>query len=192
MTKIPAAKVIGGKIRLPEELMDKLFLNEGDYVLFVVDENNRIYLRKTKKPGSTDEDLNEEIPPPPTFEESAQKQNASPPNMGINNILDAVQDALKDPNVLKMVQDTAKQLSGALGDVFRALDPSTFKATTGKNQTASNTDQAKTGIKNDVTRNGDQKTKKNDEISSDEDDNDEDDNDEDDNDEDEGFKVKID
>ena len=49
------------------------------------------------------------------------------PNIGGNNIFDAVQDALKNPETMKMFQDTAKQLFSALGDIGKVVDPTKTK-----------------------------------------------------------------
>ena len=119
MTDISPVKIKNGQVKLPEEIMDLLFLNEGDFVLFTV-ENNRVYLRKTRKQTEPVEETTNEktTPPPPTFEEQASIMNDTP-NIGTDpaNFMNAIQDALKDPNVMKMVQDTAKQLFGGFGDL---------------------------------------------------------------------------
>ncbi len=126
MGKILSVKKIAkGTITLDESIMDNLFLNEGDYIAFV-EENNKIYIRKTRKPQVTDEKNSKEVPPPPTFEEKSSEFSDGP-NVGGNNILDAVQDALKNPEMMKMFQDTAKQLFSAFGDVGNIMDPNKAK-----------------------------------------------------------------
>ena len=124
MTDIPPIKIKNGQVKLPEEIMDLLFLNEGDYVLFTI-ENNRVYLRKTRKQaGSTEETtINDKAPPPPTIEEQASNINDTPKiENDPTNFMNAVQDALKDPNIMKMVQDMAKQFSGAFGDLGKMMN----------------------------------------------------------------------
>ena len=125
MGKILSVKKIEkGSITLDESIMDNLFLNEGDYIAFV-EENNKIYIRKTRKPQVTDEKGTNEIPPPPTFEEKSSEFSEGP-KIGGNNIMDAVQDALKNPEMMKMFQDTAKQLFSAFGDLGN-IDPNKAK-----------------------------------------------------------------
>ncbi|OLS25858.1 MAG: hypothetical protein HeimC3_11320 [Candidatus Heimdallarchaeota archaeon LC_3] len=118
-------KITKGSINLDDSIMDNLFLNEGDYLAFV-EENNKIYIRKTRKPQITDENESNQIPTPPTFEEKSSEFSGEP-NIGGNNILDAVQDALKNPEMMKMFQDTAKQLFSAFGDMGNVLDPNKAK-----------------------------------------------------------------
>ena len=85
MGKILSVKKIEkGSITLDESIMDNLFLNEGDYIAFV-EENNKIYVRKTRKPQVTDQKDSNEIPPPPTFEEKSTEFSEGP-KIGGNNI----------------------------------------------------------------------------------------------------------
>ena len=165
MAKILSVKKITkGTITLDESILDYLFLNEGDYIAFV-EENNKIYLRKTRKSQTQSEAEDNESPPPPTFEEKTAEFSGIP-NMNSSNIFDAVQEAMKNPEMMKMFQDTAKQLFSAFGDLGKNLDP------------------------NKIKKKGEQE-EDDDEFEDDFYDVDDSENDKDDDDNDEGFKVDI-
>jgi hypothetical protein len=157
-------KVSKGSINLDDSILDYLFVNEGDYIAFV-EENNKIYIRKTRKPQETSDKTENEVPPPPTFEEKTAEFSGTP-NIAGNNIFDAVQDALKNPETMKMFQDTAKQLFSALGDIGKVVDP--------------------TKTKKDSKNNSDENKESDNDTTDDEDFDDDEDSD------DEGFQVKID
>ena len=95
-------KIKNQSIKLPTEFMDALLLNDGDYLMFV-HENGRYYIRKTRQTAS--ESTKDEIPPK-TFDELASDAQGMDPN----NLMKMMEDTLKNPEMRKMVEETARGL----------------------------------------------------------------------------------
>ena len=120
-TKKRITKIKDSSVRIPADVLDALFLNEGDSVAFI-EENNRFYIRKTSRAEKPGEGPADDVPPPPTFEEQAKSAPALNSDM-----FEAVQNALKDPALMKQLQDIGKQVFGDMtkifGDMGKMIDP---------------------------------------------------------------------
>ena len=111
MKKFKPMKVKNSSIRLPDEFLDNLLINDGDF-LVVVEDNGRFYLRKTF--ASTDEEESnkdqESSPPPPSIDEmmkKAQSQFSEMPNLG-GDFMKTIENTLNNPEMMKKIQDMAK------------------------------------------------------------------------------------
>jgi hypothetical protein len=132
------AKIKDGLIKLPSDVLDALFLNEGDYIAFI-EENGRFYIRRTTQMVDTESTREEDVPPPPTFEEKA---SSTPPAFNVENMVDAVQSALKDPALMKQLQEIGKQVFGDVTKIFGDLNKTPVPT---KHQDPSNADSPKKG-----------------------------------------------
>lgn len=108
MKKFKPCKIKNGSIRLPEEFLDQLLLNDGDYLL-IVEEDGRFYIRKTRE-TSFDDDQTETTKDeaPKTFDEimkEAQKQFGGE-NLP-EDLMKQLQSTLQDPEMMKKIQDMA-------------------------------------------------------------------------------------
>ncbi|MHA2364801.1 MAG: hypothetical protein ACXAC7_12675 [Candidatus Hodarchaeales archaeon] len=172
MTKFKPMKVKNSSIRLPDKFLDAMLINDGEFLL-LVEESGRFYLRKTRKSSEEfAEEKSSEEAPPKTFEELAkesQQQAQSSPKGAIdpNSIFKMMENTLKDPNMRKMIEDTAKGL-------FKAFDGEEF-----------NLDDLEESLRKKKAQSED---KKEDEVE----DESEDEIDENDDDDEEGFKIDID
>ena len=161
MTEFKPIKINNSSIRLPDEFLDSLLLNDGDYLL-IVEENGRYYLRKTRKTIDTPEAES----PPKTFEELVGGPQGQPSidaikGMDPNDLVKMMEDTLKDPQLRDLVEKTAKNI---------------FKAFT---LPGSDSDKTKKESKN-----SEEKTKENQSDINEEDDTEEDD-------ENDGFDINI-
>lgn len=150
MKKFKPMKVKNSSIRLPDEFLDHFLINEGDYIA-LIEENGKFYLRKTRDvPGDESEEeqetesTNSQVPPR-TFDEimrEAQKQFSNG-EMVPDDIMKSVQDALKDPDMMKKIQDMAMGL-------FKGFSfPPSSDNTTDDSNTTSKPKPKKTSKKDD-------------------------------------------
>lgn len=103
-------KVKNGSVKLPDDFLDQLLVNDGDFLL-IAEEDGRYYIRKTREssvdneePESTKEEA------PKTFDEimkEAQKQFTGDPNILPEDLMKSIQDTLQDPEMMKKIQDMA-------------------------------------------------------------------------------------
>ena len=108
MKKFKPCKIKNGSIRLPDEFLDQLLLNDGDYLL-IVEEDGRFYIRKTRE-TSFDDDQTEtsKDEAPKTFDEimkEAQKQFGG--ETLPEDLMKQLQSTLQDPDMMKKIQDMA-------------------------------------------------------------------------------------
>ena len=54
MKKFKPMKVRNGSIKLPEEFLDRLLINDGDFLL-IAEEDGKFYIRKTRETSFDDE-----------------------------------------------------------------------------------------------------------------------------------------
>ncbi len=109
MKKFPPMKVKNGSIRLPEDFLDQLLINDGDHLL-IVEEDGRFYIRKTRE-TSFDDDQTEtqKEEAPKTFDEimrEAQRQFGGGENIP-EDLMKNLQNTLQDPEMMKKIQDMA-------------------------------------------------------------------------------------
>lgn len=102
MTKFNPIKIKNSSIQLPDEFLDALLLNDGDHLL-IVEDNGRFYIRKTRQTVS---ESTKNKSPPKTFDELASETQG----MNANNLMKMMEDTLKNPEMRKMVEETAKGL----------------------------------------------------------------------------------
>ncbi len=108
MTDFKPIKIKNSSIRLPDDFLDSLLLNDGDYLL-IVEENGRYYLRKTRRRTDTPDAET----PPKTFEELLGDSKGKPSidaikGMNPNDLMKMMEDTLKDPQLRDLVEKTAK------------------------------------------------------------------------------------
>ena len=109
-------KIKNSSIKLPDEFLDTLLLNDGDF-LVLVEENGKYYIRKTfesshEEPESTD---SEQKPPPPSMDEmmkKVQEQFSEMPNLGggANEFMKTIENTLNNPEMMKKIQEMAKDM----------------------------------------------------------------------------------
>jgi antitoxin component of MazEF toxin-antitoxin module len=112
MKKFKPMKVKNSSIRLPDEFLDHLLVNDGDHLVLIEDENGKFYIRKTRE-TSFDEEEPEKVKsgsqtPPKTFDEimkEAQKQFGGVEGVIPEDIMKSLQETLKDPEMMKKIQD---------------------------------------------------------------------------------------
>ena len=111
MKKFKPIKVKNGQIRLPDEFLDQLLINDGDFLL-IVEEDGRFYIRKTREsPDETEPESETPKEAPKTFDEimrDAQEQIGS--GMLPEDIMKSMQDTLQNPEMMKKIQDMAMNL----------------------------------------------------------------------------------
>jgi len=114
MKKFKPMKVKDSSIRLPDEFLDHFLINEGDYIA-LIEEDGKFYLRKTREIPKNESDDFQDVKseegqiPPKTFDEimrEAQKQFAGGDVLP-EDIMKSLQDTLKDPEMMKKIQDMA-------------------------------------------------------------------------------------
>ena len=123
MKKFKPMKVRNGSIKLPEEFLDRLLINDGDFLL-IAEEDGKFYIRKTRETSFDDESETSQDETPKTFDEimrEAQKQFASGEALP-EDIMKSIQDTLQDPEMMKKIQDMAMGLFKGFGVPPRA-DP---------------------------------------------------------------------
>jgi len=147
MTDFKPIKIKNSSIRLPDDFLDSLLLNDGDYLL-IVEENGRYYLRKTRRRTDTPDAET----PPKTFEELLGDSKGKPSidaikGMNPNDLMKMMEDTLKDPQLRDLVEKTAKGIFKAFSfpssDSANAEEEDEAKKTTnksGKNK-SENTDE---------------------------------------------------
>ncbi len=122
MKKFKPIKVKNGSVRLPDEFLDQLLVNDGDFLL-IAEEDGRFYIRKTRdtSPDSEEPETSTEQAPK-TFDEimrEAQKQFGGDGNIAPDDLMKSIQDTLQDPEMMKKIQDMAmgffKGFAGATG-----------------------------------------------------------------------------